>query len=303
MGPCHLLLLAAGGLPFARAVAVAPAAHTASRSQLPALALSAPHDLLDQPALDALCKFRDTAAYLGSEADRIDEALHFSAHAHSGQLRRSGSAFIVHPIETATILADLRMDCDTIIAGLLHDTVEDTAATLPQIDELFGSGVAAIVAGVTDSSALPAVQRDRHRLLAMSSDWRVVIVKLADRLHNMRTLEAMPRAKRQRKAQETLRLYVPLARRLGVSSIERELSQHSARHLFRQRIRAPLEAIGMLAGASDLLTHVAEMRCPAALDQMISHDRLLASMDVDAELSAHRWRWAQHALEAGVASG
>jgi len=233
---------------------------------------------------------------------RVEEALQFSARAHAGQLRQSGDAFIVHPIETATILGELRMDADTIVAGLLHDTVEDTAATLSQIDARFGGSVAALVAGVTDSSALPAAQRDRHRLLAMSADWRVALLKLADRLHNMRTLGAMPRAKRQRKAAETLQLYVPLARRLGVDSIERELSRHSARHLFRPRVRAPLEAIGMLAGSSDLLSHAAQLACPGALDEMICADGVLASMDVDAELRAHRWRWAQHALESGVAS-
>merc|ERR1719201_1294302 len=114
-------------------VALAPTCHHHAPTYQPApraLSLSEPRGLLDRTAADALASLCEAAPYLSDEADRVEEALQFAAEAHAGQTRKSGSAFIVHPIETATILADLRMDCDTVVAGLLHDTVEDTPTTL-----------------------------------------------------------------------------------------------------------------------------------------------------------------------------
>ena len=168
--------------------------------------------------------FWSTCQYLGHDAPQLEEALLFASSAHAGQRRKSGEPYIVHPIETATILAELRMDTDTVIAGLLHDTVEDTDVSADDIRRKFGNGVANIVEGVTDGpKGVPDETNQCALLLAMSMDWRIVLVKLADRLHNMRTLGAMPREKQIRKAQETMSIFVPLAREVGVSQLEEEL--------------------------------------------------------------------------------
>lgn len=162
---------------------------------------------------------------------KIDRAYHFAADYHRDQRRRSGEPYINHPVEVALILCkDLHMDEDTICAALLHDTVEDTPATLTQISDLFGETVAELVDGVTKLTSIKVTSMDekqalnlRKMFLAMSKDIRVVIIKLADRLHNMRTLAALPPDRRLFKARETMDVYAPLADRLGISSIKWEL--------------------------------------------------------------------------------
>nr|WP_226371887.1 bifunctional (p)ppGpp synthetase/guanosine-3',5'-bis(diphosphate) 3'-pyrophosphohydrolase [Thermophilibacter gallinarum] len=172
------------------------------------------------------------AAYLDEEGcEKVDRAYRFAAEFHRDQRRRSGEPYINHPVEVALILAhDLRMDEDTICAALLHDTVEDTPATKDQIAELFGPTVADLVDGVTKLTSIQVSSMDakqawnlRKMFLAMSRDIRVVIIKLADRLHNMRTLAALPADRRQFKARETMDVYAPLADRLGISSVKWEL--------------------------------------------------------------------------------
>jgi GTP pyrophosphokinase len=171
-------------------------------------------------------------AYLDDdEWAKIDRAYHFAADYHRDQRRRSGEPYINHPVEVALILCkDLHMDEDTICAALLHDTVEDTPATLTQISDLFGETVAELVDGVTKLTSIKVTSMDekqalnlRKMFLAMSKDIRVVIIKLADRLHNMRTLAALPPDRRLFKARETMDVYAPLADRLGISSIKWEL--------------------------------------------------------------------------------
>ena len=184
-------------------------------------------------------RFWSKAAYLSHHSEVLGDALAFAAEAHDGQRRRSGEAFIVHPIEVAIILAGWRMDADAIVAGLLHDTVEDTDVTVEQIEGRFGAAAASIVAGVTDGAAVPASQSQRELLLAISRDWRVALLKLADRTHNMRTLVHMPAAKQAAKSRETLDLFVPLARRLGVEEIERELDQLCVSYLGEERPDGP----------------------------------------------------------------
>ena len=177
--------------------------------------------------LEAACR-----SYLDEEGmDKVARAYRFAADYHRDQRRRSGEPYINHPVEVALILSkDLRMDEDTICAALLHDTVEDTSATLGQLSDLFGETVADLVDGVTKLTSVKVATMDekqawnlRKMFLAMSHDIRVVIIKLADRLHNMRTLAALPPDRRLFKARETMDVYAPLADRLGISSVKWEL--------------------------------------------------------------------------------
>ena len=169
------------------------------------------------------------------EMAKVDEAYRFAAEFHKDQKRRSGEPYINHPVEVALILAhDLHMDEDVICAALLHDTVEDTPATLDDLKVLFGETVTELVDGVTKLTSIEVDSMDakqalnlRKMFLAMSRDIRVVIIKLADRLHNMRTLAALPPDRRVFKAHETMDVYAPLADRLGISSIKWELEDLS----------------------------------------------------------------------------
>ena len=168
------------------------------------------------------------------DCDRVERAYCFAAEKHCAQRRRSGEAYINHPVEVAIILAELKMDCDVICAALLHDTVEDTETSLEDVRKLFGDTVAELVDGVTKLTNIDVETMDekqalnlRKMFLAMSHDIRVVIIKLADRLHNMRTLAALPEDRRVFKARETMDVYAPLADRLGMSSIKWELEDLS----------------------------------------------------------------------------
>lgn len=186
---------------------------------------------------DSYPQLRNTCeSYMTPEAmDQVEKAYLFAADFHSEQKRRSGEPYINHPVEVALILAhDLRMDADVVSAALLHDTVEDTPATKEQLIELFGETVADLVDGVTKLTNIDVNSMDekqalnlRKMFLAMSKDIRVVIIKLADRLHNMRTLAALKPDRRQFKARETMDVYAPLADRLGISSIKWELEDLS----------------------------------------------------------------------------
>ncbi len=174
------------------------------------------------------------------DLDIIKKAYVYSAKVHQGQVRKSGEPYLIHPLEVAGLLAQLRLDEASIVAGLLHDTVEDTLATIEEIRELFGDEVALIVDGVTKLSKFSASQQlsqeekqaenFRKMLVAMAQDIRVILVKLADRTHNMRTLEHMSEEKQARIAQETLDIYSPLANRLGISWIKTELEDLSFRY-------------------------------------------------------------------------
>ena len=185
------------------------------------------------PQADNWRVLSDTCAtYLSpEELAKVTSAYEFAADFHRNQKRRSGEPYINHPVEVALILAkDLHMDEDTICAALLHDTVEDTPATLDDLRERFGDIVAELVDGVTKLTSIEVASMDekqalnlRKMFLAMSKDIRVVIIKLADRLHNMRTLAALPPDRRTFKARETMDVYAPLADRLGISSIKWEL--------------------------------------------------------------------------------
>lgn len=170
--------------------------------------------------------------------DMITQAYEYADKAHEGQMRQSGEPYITHPIVVARILVELGMDTETICAGLLHDVVEDTASTLDEIKKMFGADVALMVDGVTKLTKLSYSSKEqrqaenvRKMLLAMAKDVRVIIVKLADRLHNMRTGEYWKEYKRREKALETMEVYAPLADRLGIRSIKEELEDISLRFL------------------------------------------------------------------------
>ena len=161
---------------------------------------------------------------------QVERAFAFACERHADQRRRSGEEFINHPVEVAKICAGLRLDTETLCAALLHDTVEDTSASLEQVEESFGEPIAHLVDGVTKLTGITFESRDesqaenyRKMMVAMAADVRVILIKLADRLHNMRTLGAMPKQKQLGKARETLEIYAPLAHRLGIHAIKWEL--------------------------------------------------------------------------------
>lgn len=170
--------------------------------------------------------------------DKLREAFDLSLKAHAGQQRESGEPFIIHPVEVAKILAELELDCTTIIAALLHDTIEDTTCTYEMIRDNFGDDVAMLVDGVTKLEQIPyspkkeqQVENLRKMFLAMSKDIRVILIKLADRLHNLRTLRYMPPEKQITKAQETLEIYAPIAHRLGIFKLKWEMEDISLRYI------------------------------------------------------------------------
>ena len=172
------------------------------------------------------------------DLSQLDKAYRMAADAHRGQLRDSGEPYMIHPLHVTLILADMQMDMVCLVTGLLHDTVEDTSLSLDTIHKEFGQEVAICVDGVTKLSKLHVYSREdrqaesvRKMLLAMVNDIRVVIVKLADRLHNMRTLDALPPERRLRIAQETSEIYAPIAHRLGMGKIRGELEDLSFRYL------------------------------------------------------------------------
>lgn len=180
-------------------------------------------------------KFRELMRKLresrpSDDVDLVRRAYDFCLQQHSGQTRASGAPYLIHPLEVALILTDLKLDVTAIAAGLLHDVVEDTAVTVEQIEKLFGEQVAHIVEGVTKISKIDFASREerqaenvRKMVLAMVDDIRVVMIKLADRLHNMRTLEYLPAERQEKIARETQEIYGPIAHRLGMGKIRGEL--------------------------------------------------------------------------------
>jgi len=190
-----------------------------------------------------------------AEVESIVDAFDFAHEAHKGQQRQSGEAYITHPVAVATMLADLHLDPQTIKAALLHDVIEDTPALKEEISERFGREVAGLVDGVSKLEKLAFSSHEeaqaasfRKMILAMVEDIRVILVKLADRCHNMQTLDALSPVKRRRIARETLEIYAPIANRLGINSIRLELQDQGFRHLYPQRYRVLERALKKAKG-------------------------------------------------------
>ena len=206
------------------------------------------------PGLDEL--LAKVAAYLPpDQVERVRDAGVFGTLAHEGQRRRSGEPYIAHPVAAAEILADLHLDADTIVGAILHDVIEDTPIAKEQIAERFGNDVAEIVDGVTKLDQIKFKSREeaqaesfRKMLMAMVRDLRVIMVKLADRTHNMRTIDSMPVHKRRQVARETLDIYAPVAERLGLYGMKLELEDLGFRTLYPQRYRVIERALKRARG-------------------------------------------------------
>ena len=214
---------------------------------------------------------------------RIREAYRLSDQAHLGQYRSSGEAYITHPIAVASICADWRLDADVLMAALLHDVLEDTGVTKLELNERFGPTVAEMVDGLSKLDKIEFGNREqaqaesfRKMLLAMARDVRVILVKLADRLHNMQTLDAVSRPRQIRIANETAEIYAPIANRLGLNSLYRELQDLSFRYQFPNRYRVLLKAV-QAAG---------RMRRDAFGRVTETVEKALAKMGVKAQISA-----------------
>jgi len=189
--------------------------------------------------------------YLPQEQiEAVMQAYEFGARAHDGQTRQTGEAYISHPVAVAQELAEMHLDAQAVEAALLHDVVEDTQASITDIAEKFGDEVALIVDGVSKldqiqfrSRAEAQAESLRKMMLAMIEDIRVILVKLADRLHNMQTLDAMPPEKRSRIARETLDIYAPIANRLGINRFKVELENLGFKNLYPFRYRVLDKAV------------------------------------------------------------
>ncbi|WP_300259382.1 bifunctional (p)ppGpp synthetase/guanosine-3',5'-bis(diphosphate) 3'-pyrophosphohydrolase [Bradyrhizobium sp.] len=209
-------------------VAVAPSAPVAARQGKPRARMMRQYDLVE----------RVRSYNPNTNEDLLNRAYVYAMKAHGSQTRASGDPYFSHPLEVAAILTDLKLDDATIVAALLHDTIEDTEATRAEIDQIFGPEIGALVEGLTKLKRLELVSREakqaenlRKLLLAIADDVRVLLVKLADRLHNMRTLEFVPPESRRRIAEETLDIYAPLAGRMGMQEMREELEDLSFRTL------------------------------------------------------------------------
>jgi guanosine-3',5'-bis(diphosphate) 3'-pyrophosphohydrolase len=241
--------------------AYAPAPSSAAKAPLDAAVDEPPIIPLDMhPPVDLAEDFEHFIAQLRGylkpeDVDQVAAAYHFSARAHRGQFRSSGEPYISHPLAVAETLARWHLDAQALSAALLHDVMEDTAVTKAQIAQDFGKVTAELVDGVSkldriEHQSFEEAQAENFRkmLLAMAQDVRVILIKLADRLHNMRTLDAMRPEKRRRIAKETLDIYAPIANRLGLNTLFRELQELSFRHLHPFRYRVLAKAVRAARG-------------------------------------------------------
>ncbi len=224
-----------------------PAANAARRSRRAELS-ELERQLLDD--LFAIVSEHAADAAVEIDRERVEDAFVFACEHHAAQRRKSGEDFIVHPVGVARICAGMRLDTETLCAALLHDTVEDTSASIEEVRERFGEEIAQIVDGVTKLTGITFQSRDeaqaenyRKMMVAMASDVRVILIKLADRLHNMRTIDAMPKQKQLEKSRETLEIYAPIAHRLGIHAIKWELEDLAFATLHPRKYREIKELV------------------------------------------------------------
>jgi GTP pyrophosphokinase len=216
---------------------------------------------------------------------KVEQAFVFACEHHADQRRLSGEDFIHHPVGVAKICAGMRLDTETLCAALLHDTVEDTSASLVEVRHQFGDEIANIVDGVTKLTGITFQSRDeaqaenyRKMMVAMAHDVRVILIKLADRLHNMRTIEAMPKQKQIDKAKETLDIYAPIAHRLGIHAIKWELEDLAFQALHPRKYT---EIKGLVNQQRDEREHYVENAGAYLADQ-------LRALGIEANISAAR---------------
>ena len=245
---------------------------------------TSPAPVPDAPALfhdfDSL---RPALAYLApDDVEIVSQAFEFSRRAHEGQYRLSGDPYISHPLAVAGILAEWHLDAQTLSAALLHDVVEDTPATAPEIASRFGKSVELLVEGVSkldklsfESEQHAQAENFRKMLLAMAQDVRVILIKLADRLHNMHTMAAMPAEKRKRIAGETLEIYAPIANRLGLHKVYQELEDYGFRYYYPTRYRVLSKAVKAARGnrrelVAKIKVSIQEKLAHAGIDAVIS---------------------------------
>ena len=240
-------------------------------------------DILYKELIDSVKKYHPS-----TDISMIEKAYHIADEAHKGQLRKSGEPYIIHPLCVAIILADLELDKESIVAGLLHDVVEDTVMTPEEIKQEFGEEVEVIVDGVTKLTQLSykvdkveeQAENLRKMFLAMAKDIRVILVKLADRLHNMRTLKYMKPEKQKEKARETMDIYAPIAQRLGISKIKIELDDLSLKYLEPEAYYDLVHQIAQRKSVRDdyvqslveeVKKHIHEAGIPAQIDGRAKH--------------------------------
>lgn len=229
-------------------------------------------------AIDDLCN-RVGSYYSEEQIEKVRRAYEFGADAHSGQLRQSGEPYIQHPLEVANILAEMHMDHDTLVAAMLHDVIEDTETGKEKISTEFGPEVATIVDGLSkltqiefESHAEKQASNFQKMLMAMADDIRVILVKLADRLHNMRTLGALAPGKRRRIARETLDIYAPIAQRLGINGIRLELEELGFAALYPMRYRVIKKEVQRIRGnRKEVVTKISNR-----LKRSLREERLVA---------------------------
>ncbi|MEK7435443.1 MAG: RelA/SpoT family protein, partial [Pseudomonadota bacterium] len=234
--------------------------------------------------MNALAEFTGSLAlYLKPpDIERIEEAYQFSGKAHEGQYRDSGEPYISHPLAVAGILAAWHLDPQALMAALLHDVMEDTNVSKAEISRRFGKPVAALVDGLSklnkiESQSQQDAQAENFRkmLLAMARDVRVILIKLADRLHNMRTLGAVPPAKRRRVSRETLEIYAPIANRLGLNNLYQEMQELAFAHLYPLRYRVLAKATKSARGnrhqvVGNILREIKNCLSAAGIDAEVS---------------------------------
>jgi guanosine-3',5'-bis(diphosphate) 3'-pyrophosphohydrolase len=249
----HSLDIVAGGYALCMSETVgtsiddAPRPASALRGRRPELS-ELERRLLDD--LFAIVSEHAADAVVEIDRERVEDAFVFACEHHAAQRRKSGEDFIVHPVGVARICAGMRLDTETLCAALLHDTVEDTSASIEEVRERFGEEIAGIVDGVTKLTGITFQSRDeaqaenyRKMMVAMASDVRVILIKLADRLHNMRTIDAMPKQKQLEKSRETLEIYAPIAHRLGIHAIKWELEDLAFATLHPRKYREIKELV------------------------------------------------------------